>query len=162
MNQDTSKLVEQVNDNWHGDKLVIIPIGLPGSGKSTFTKMVKDSSGYRVDVHSTDEFFVDKNGKYNFDPSKLGRYHKQNLENFKKSLLKRTPVIIVDNTNLRARDRNKYANEAKKAGYEVQMVVIGEFTDEAAKIYAKRNKHGVSLEKIKEMAGRANIPEGAL
>lgn len=161
MSKTTEELVEEVTSSCKG-KLVIIPIGLPGSGKSTFTELVKSSVGYKVDVHSTDNFFLDKSGNYNFDPSKLGRFHKQNLENFKKSLLKRTPVIIVDNTNLRARDRNKYAKEAEKAGYEVQMVVIGEFTDEAAKIYAKRNRHGVTLEKIKDMAGRANIPEGAL
>lgn len=157
MTKSTEELLEEVRTGWEGDKLVILPIGLPGSGKSTFVELLKSSIGYRVDVHSTDSFFVDKRGNYNFDATKLGRYHKQNLENFKKSLLKRTPVIVVDNTNLRARDRNKYIKEAKKAGYEVKVVVVGEFTDDAIKIYAKRNKHGVTFDKIKQMAAKANI-----
>jgi len=162
MDKGPKELVEKVTGGWIGDKLVIIPIGLPGSGKSSFTETIRGSIGYEVAVHSTDSFFVDKAGKYNFDSRQLGRFHRKNLEAFKLSLLKRVPVIIVDNTNLRARDRNKYTKEAEKAGYEVQMVVIGEFTDEAAKIYAKRNKHGVPLQKIMEMASKANIPEGAL
>lgn len=159
MIQDTQKLVEGVLADCQTEKLVVIPIGLPGSGKSTFVNLFRDSVEGHVEIHSTDNFFIEE-GQYKFDPTKLGRYHRQNLENFKNSLKKNVPVIIVDNTNLRGRDRNKYASLAEDSGYEVRMVVIGEFTDAAAKIYANRNTHGVPLDTIMRMAAKAFLPEG--
>jgi len=157
----TESILEEVEAKKHECRLVILPIGLPGSGKSTFVKTLSNMIGYQTAIHSTDNFFIE-DGEYKFNPTSLGRYHKQNLENFKKSLDGQVPVVIVDNTNLKARDRNKYVRLAESAGYNVQMVVIGEFSDEAVKLYAKRNKHKVPLEKIEQMAKGAAIPEGAL
>lgn len=53
-------------------KLVLVR-GLPGSGKSTFARSLASLSA--VDAHyETDQFFV-RNGKYEFDPTKLQEAH---------------------------------------------------------------------------------------
>lgn len=141
---------------------VILPIGLPGSGKSSFTRSIKETVGYEVAVHSTDQFFIDKDGNYKFDKGLLGLYHQKNISAFEKSLYAKIPIIIIDNTNLRSRDRNKYVRLARRHGYAVQMVVIGGFSDAEVREYAKRNTHGINYTTISQMAKTASIPEEAL
>ena len=47
--------------------------GLPGSGKSTFSKKIADNLGHsHVEA---DQFFTDESGKYNFDRAKLPDAH---------------------------------------------------------------------------------------
>lgn len=157
--QNPEEIIERLTPN---NGTVIIPIGLPGSGKSTFTQFIRDTVGYEVAVHSTDSFFIGEDGLYNFDRTKAGYFHKQNLENFERSLQKGVPIVIVDNTNLKSKERNKYVRLATAHGYSVQMVVIGEFDEAAIKRYAQRNRHGLTLDEIRRMAESANIPEEAL
>lgn len=141
-------------------KKVKVLIGLPGSGKSTKTRQLVEalSEEYSSAVHSTDSYFI-KDGEYRFDPKKLGYFHKLNLEAFKKSLDSNVNLIIVDNTNIKARDRRPYIDSAHSRGYDVECIVIGEFTEEFAKICAERNTHGVPLESILRMASRIQLPE---
>ena len=77
-------------------KLAIINRGVPGSGKSTFTKVMKelsDKEGLLISIHSTDDkHMVD--GVYKWDMKKVGQYHKQNLNEFTKSL--KDSVNIVE------------------------------------------------------------------
>ncbi len=123
-------------------KKVYILRGVSGSGKSTFIKKLPKN---RV-VHSTDSFFY-KNGKYMFDLKKLGRYHKKNLENFEKSLKKNKRIIVVDNTNLLAKEAKPYIKKAKEHGYKVILV---DFKPKGALWHYKRNTHNVPLKTIKE------------
>ncbi|GMB93879.1 hypothetical protein NHP200010_16140 [Helicobacter bizzozeronii] len=69
-------------------KLVIINRAIPGSGKTTLTKNIKETlenHGYSVAIHSTDEFFMEGE-RYAFELEKLGAYHQENQEQFVKSL----------------------------------------------------------------------------
>lgn len=139
---------------------VYIMVGLPGSGKSTVAEQIAERAGehgHDTAIHSTDNYFM-VNGKYVFDREKIGWNHKQNQEAFKKSVRDRTHTIIVDNTNLIAKDRRVYAQYAKIGKYRVVYVVVGTF-DEAAvlKCFAS-NTHGVPLETLNRMAKRARIP----
>lgn len=54
-------------------KLYIIR-GLPGSGKSTFARKMIDR-GMADSYYEADMYFLDKDGNYNFNPSKLGNAH---------------------------------------------------------------------------------------
>lgn len=142
-------------------KIVIIPIGLPGSGKSTFANTIKETAGYEVAVHSTDALFTDASGNYNFDRDKLPEYHQRNFQNFEVSLAAGVPIVIIDNTNLMLTNRIDYVRAAEAHGYKVQMVIVGEFSEAAMRVYAKRNRHGVSYDEIKLMADEADIPKEA-
>ena len=50
-------------------KDLILLRGLPGSGKSTFAKMLVRDKDYRH--KEADMFFVDSEGNYKFEPSKI-------------------------------------------------------------------------------------------
>jgi predicted kinase len=123
-------------------KKVYILRGVSGSGKSTYVKKLPK---YKV-VHSTDNFFY-KNGKYKFDFKKLGYFHKKNLENFEKSLKEKKTIIVVDNTNLLAKEAKPYIKKAKEHGYRVILV---DFKPKGAMWHYKRNRHNVPLKVIKE------------
>lgn len=136
------------------ERKVYILIGLPGSGKSTkANQLVEPYAPWDSAIHSTDSFFM-KNGKYEFNPKLLGVFHQKNFHAFESSLKKNLSCVVVDNTNIRPRDRRPYREAALAAGYSVEEIVIGEFTPEAIKLYAKRNTHGVPLEAIEKMAER--------
>lgn len=138
------------------NKTAIIMIGVPGSGKSTKAGQllrerleVPGTSGV---IHSTDSYFVDASGVYNFDVKKLGYFHTLNVKAYEASIDKGIDLVICDNTNVRARDRKPYIEYAKKKGYSVVIEVVGNFeTKDDLKLYAARNTHGVPYASIEKM-----------
>ncbi len=113
---------------------VYILRGVSGSGKSTFTKKLKNAT-----IHSTDLFFY-KGRKYRFDIKKLKYFHNKNFEEFKKSLKKRKRNIVLDNTNLVFEQIKPYIDEAKMAGYKVILV---DFLPKGREYHYKKNTHNV-------------------
>jgi len=131
------------------EKRVYIMRGISGSGKSTIAKILAEKKNGKI--CSTDDFFI-INGEYKFDPSKLKENHEKNFEKFKELIDKGAEVIIVDNTNLRYWEAEKYIKEAKKHNYKV--IVVNIIPPKDPKVLAKRNSHGVPLEAIKQMYER--------
>ncbi len=132
-----------------GQKTVYIMRGVSGSGKSTIAREI--AQDFDGKIHSTDEYFVDESGQYNFDRTKLGEAHKANFEAFKASLQHELPVVIVDNTNTKRWEFENYTKEAANAGYAVREVTAPtpELDDAVA-----RNLHGVPESAIKNMLER--------
>lgn len=60
-----------------------------------------------------------RNGRYVFDVSMLGEYHRRNLAAFKESLAKRIDLVVVDNTNLHPWETEPYTAAARAAGYRI-------------------------------------------
>lgn len=133
-------------------KTVYLLIGLPGSGKSSQAQIIRAFGDYKEKksiVVSADHFFVNKlTGVYTFDVAHLGAAHNNCQIEFTRSTVMEYDHIVVDNTNLTRKDRKFYIEQAKEFGYSVQLITIGEFTDEACELYASRNVHGVPLDKI--------------
>lgn len=143
-------------------KKMIIMIGCPGSGKSTYA--LKEKKNYEEDfkvnatICSTDDYFMD-NGKYNFDISKLGLYHKNNQDRVKELCESGHNVIIVDNTNTTFKEQEPYVKHAIDNEYEVEFIrVYNEWSDIPEACFEK-NSHGVPLDTIKAMLDRMVIPE---
>lgn len=136
--------------------LVVMLIGLPGSGKSTLAKELVEKHG--AVVCSTDDFFM-RNGVYRFEPGRLRENHALNFQKFALAMAEEAPVVVVDNTNLLAEHRKPYVKLAKAMGYGVLFKVVGEFSDEACKLYTERNAHGVPLKSIERMAACYETPD---
>lgn len=115
--------------------------GVTGAGKSYFVENVLDGTkGYNW--FEADDYFVDQNGEYKFDPTKLGTAHGICRANTIRSLLE-TPVI-VSNTFTSDWEVDQYIDIAVRLGVNYTVIVVegrGRF----------KNKHGVPDEKAEQM-----------
>jgi tRNA uridine 5-carbamoylmethylation protein Kti12 len=127
-------------------KIAFIMKGLPGSGKSSIAELLYTTSKSSI-IHSTDNYHI-VNGKYKFNKERLWEFHETNLEAFKKSCKKGIKVVICDNTNIKKVFYSNYVKIAKKHGYKVHIITIGDFNATAC---WKRNKHKVPLKVIRSM-----------
>jgi NEDD4-binding protein 2 len=96
------------------EKKLIIMRGISGSGKSTLAKKISEDGV----VLSTDEFFM-VNGKYDFNPEKLGLYHKKNQEKTEMFMKKGISPIVIDNTNSKTWEMKPYVQLADKYNYNI-------------------------------------------
>ena len=134
-------------------KICYILRGLSGTGKSTLAKAL----GNKGSIFSTDDLFM-VDSEYQFDPSKLGEYHAENLR-LATAFMERfaphtTPAIcVIDNTNTQHWEYEKYVEAAKENGFMVQIISV-DWKQEDIPLYAERNTHGVPEEAIQRMADR--------
>ena len=123
--------------------------GLPGSGKSTLAR----SKG-AVCIFEADQFFIDQNGQYNFDPSKLGAAHYQCQNRTYGALsVPGDHVVAVANTFTTAWEMDPYKQMAKQLGSKLEILSVfdGGLSDEKL---AARNLHSVPVEAITKMRAR--------
>ena len=134
-------------------KKVLILRGLPGSGKDYYIKNVigKQFSYYNYYTCSADKYFVRPDGCYDWNARLLENAHQWCYREFRTELDNQTPLVILNNTNIKKAHYQKYIELAKEYNYEVEEVIIGDFTEEAAQLYASRNVHNVPYSTIKKM-----------
>jgi predicted kinase len=130
--------------------VVVLAIGLPGSGKSSWFKR-----------HSITPLSSDLLRKLLFDDSTEQRFQDlifSNLRSMLKArLIARRPMNYVDATNLTTHDRHSWIKLAKDFGYEVQAV----FFDVPVEVCLERNQKRsrvVSEEVMRRMAGKLRAP----
>jgi predicted kinase len=136
---------------------VFIMRGIPGSGKSTLSKDIKDISllqNYQCRAVSADDFFVLFNGDYKFNPSYLRDAHEDCLRNFCNRVAAGYFVVIVDNTNIDPKDFDHYVKIASAFGYKVNIVTSFITVEDAS-----RNIHNVPPETINKMYLKINNPD---
>lgn len=144
---------------------MIIMVGAPGSGKSTFaTRLAKYEGGV---ICSADYWMVDEStGDYKFDPAKLTNCHRLCLHKAWVALCAGRNPVIIDNTNLSLLEVAPYVALAGMAEVEAGVHVSVDFVviKESFELCRSRQTHGVPdfrLEKMCEAAQKwsaADLP----
>lgn len=134
-------------------KRVYLMRGLPGHGKSSVAEVLKaghpEHRAGNVWTCSADDFFVQPDGRYAWDPAKLKDAHEACQSKFRAALESNVPVVIVDNTNVRRKDFAYYKTLAVEFGYQFFEVAVGNHdVDESV----RRNKHAVPRATLEKMA----------
>ena len=123
--------------------------GLPGSGKTSFATHIWNEYA----VCEADKFFYDKEGNYNFDPSKLKEAHAWCKNEVEIRMIDHQnnpqyyPEIVVSNTFTQEWEMEDYFKFAEKYGYKVVSLIV-------ENIRNGKNIHGVPDEKIEIMKKR--------
>jgi len=134
--------------------------GLPGAGKSTLAKSLTDGPG--SDYFEADKYFVNKDGNYNFDASKLKQAHQWCKEQVEFGMVnghenffrihgpKPLATIVVSNTFTQEWEMKPYFELAEKYGYRVYSLVV-------ENRHGGVNEHSVPKETLDKMENRYGL-----
>lgn len=102
-------------------KLFIIR-GVPGTGKSTHAQKIKEIIPDSV-IFEADQYFINKNGEYNFNPKKLHQAHEWCIWRCDNAL-RLGLTAIVSNTFIKKKDMNPYFEMCKKYGLDYLVIPL--------------------------------------
>ena len=130
---------------------LILLRGLPGSGKSTLAKIILQlRSVDDPEVLSADDFFEDKEGDYNFDPSKIKEAHNYCQFRCSERMRQQKAKIVVANTFTQEWEMDEYFKMAERYNYRVHTVIV-------ENRHGNENVHGVPEDKLQQMKNRFQI-----
>ncbi|KFU90179.1 NEDD4-binding protein 2-like 2 [Chaetura pelagica] len=133
-------------------KWLLILRGLPGSGKSTLSRILLGQSHDGI-IFSTDDYFRQQDG-YTYNAAQLGDAHDWNQKRAKQAMEQGKSPVIIDNTNTQAWEMKPYVEVALEKGYRVEFHEPDTWWKFDPEELEKRNKHGVTREKIAQMLER--------
>jgi predicted kinase len=126
------------------EKSLFLLRGLPGAGKSTLAKTIGGL------YYEADMFFLDVNGEYKFDPTKLRDAHNWCRHQVMDALKQGYPKVIVANTFTQEWEMEPYRLLAEELGYTVFTLIV-------ENRHAGKNIHGCPDEKVEMMRNRFEI-----
>ena len=130
---------------------LILLRGLPGSGKTTLAKIILQlRSTDEPEILSADDFFEDKEGDYNFDPTKLKEAHNYCQFRCSERMRQQKAKIVVANTFTQEWEMDEYFKMAERYNYRVHTVIV-------ENRHGNKNVHGVPEDKLQQMKNRFNI-----
>ncbi len=151
---DRPQLQEISNQILEGIKVMVIMRGAPGSGKSHLAKEIIDATTgdeYYNHIFSSDDFFYDQRGNYQFSTYRLGEVHESNKKRVEHYASSGWSPIIVDNTNTKVWEMQNYFVIAVRFGYLIHIVEPNTTWSQSAGKLAMKNSHGVPKESIERM-----------
>ena len=126
------------------EKTIYIVRGCPNAGKSTFAKTL---GGIHIEA---DQYFVDADGNYNFDGSKIKNAHAWCLDRVKTNMTVGRDKIVVSNTFTQEWEFQPYLELAKEYGYKTFTIIV-------ENRHGNTNEHNVPEDKIEQMKNRFSI-----
>ena len=93
--------------------------GLPGSGKTTIAQSLKPDA-----MFAADDYFLDEQGNYNFDPTKLPVAHDVCKTNCRDAMEDGLETIVIHNTFTQEWEMNPYYRMAGDYGYRVHSLIV--------------------------------------
>ena len=130
---------------------LILLRGLPGSGKSTLAKIILQLRNTDdPEVLSADDFFENKEGDYNFDPSKIKEAHNYCQFRCSERMRQQKAKIVVANTFTQEWEMDEYFKMAERYNYRVHTIIV-------ENRHGNENIHGVSKDKLQQMKNRFEI-----
>lgn len=126
------------------EKTIYIVRGCPNAGKSTFAKTL---GGIHIEA---DQYFVDGDGNYNFDGSKIKNAHAWCLDKVKTNMVVGRDKIVVSNTFTQEWEFQPYLELAKEYGYKTFTIIV-------ENRHGNTNEHNVPEDKIEQMKNRFSI-----
>jgi len=124
--------------------------GLPGSGKSHLARELV-GEGKSGAVCSADDYFVNRNGKYNYDRRRIGEAHGFCMGKFIDALASQANPIVVDNTHSQVWEYANYVKLGLLHGYEISVSEISCLDEAQVDIFFDRNVHSVPMESMLAM-----------
>jgi predicted kinase len=130
---------------------LILLRGLPGSGKSTLAKIILQLRNTDdPEVLSADDFFENKEGDYNFDPSKIKEAHNYCQFRCSERMRQQKAKIVVANTFTQEWEMDEYFKMAERYNYRIHTVIV-------ENRHGNENVHGVPENKLQQMKNRFEI-----
>jgi predicted kinase len=126
---------------------LILLRGLPGSGKSTLGDIILRTPQQDPNVLSADDFFIDENGNYNFDSTKLQEAHSQCQLKCAERMKLQLSKIVVANSFSQVCEMGPYFEMAETYKYRVHTVIV-------ENRHGNSNIHNVPDEKVEQMRNR--------
>ena len=130
---------------------LILLRGLPGSGKSTLAKVIlQNRLGDEPEVLSADDFFMNNNGDYIFDATKLKEAHNYCQFRCSERMRQQKSKIVVANTFTQEWEMKPYFDMAERYNYRVHTVVV-------ENRHGGNNIHNVPDDKLAAMQDRFEV-----
>ncbi|XP_061106225.1 NEDD4-binding protein 2-like 1 isoform X3 [Conger conger] len=79
-------------------------------------------------ILSTDDYFINDYGHYNFDYNQLGEAHAWNQDRAEEAMRDRVHPIIIDNTNIRRRHMKPYVQMGLDYGYFIRFMETPDYS----------------------------------
>jgi predicted kinase len=130
-----------------GQSLTLVR-GTQGAGKTDFALWLMHGKDQTVCL-SADHYMVGADGKYKFDPAKLKAAHKKCYEEAA-AYLESGYSVVVHNTFSQEWEFQPYVDLAAEWDVKMYSIVVEHR-------HAKRNIHGVSDTKVKQVAQRFDL-----
>nr|XP_018900656.1 PREDICTED: NEDD4-binding protein 2 [Bemisia tabaci] len=150
------KVYKIVND---GYKIMVLMRGCPGSGKSHAAHEIIQTLYGKVEnpkkyIFSADDFFINANGVYNFNPENLGQAHQTTQAKVLNALKAGITPVIIDNTNTQTWEMKIYASMAISWGYYLEVLEPLTRWKWDAKMLTRKSTHNIPLFKVRDMLER--------
>lgn len=129
------------------NKTLYLIRGLPGAGKTTFATDLAES--LNLDMFEADDYFYDRGGNYNFDPSKLREAH-QACQDGAECCMVAKRGVVVSNTFTTEKELKPYLDLAEKYGYRVVSLIV-------ENRHGNQSVHDVPQETVGKMKNRFSI-----
>jgi predicted kinase len=137
------------NTETQGD--LILVRGLPGAGKTTLAKVILQlPSNVEPEVLSADDFFVNSEGEYIFDATKIKEAHNYCQFRCSERMRQQKARIVVANTFTQEWEMEEYFKMAERYNYRVHTVIV-------ENRHGNENVHGVPTDKLQQMKERFEI-----